>query len=631
MVVEEQVEWKSGFTWRALLALLYSLFVFSPVVIWLQLVTFGVDLGSTVEYCTLLIFAEIAALYGSRITPQEAAIIFGPATVAGSAGFLGLIYQAYFTKSPLLNTFGINPMEIPKWWAPPPTSNVMDLRTFIHPDWLLPITVIVVNHFISYAGTLFFGFLGREIFIENEKLDFPIQKVTADAILTLTERPEDKMYVISWSAFIAFIYGLILYTIPAITRAIGAPVETIKIPWYDFTNIIEIVMPGAAIGIATDAIILASAFMIPVPVLIGMFIGSFIRFIIVNWLLVKFQLSAWATRWTPGMSLVRIYQDSTLYFWLNPLIGIGFAVGIVPLILRYRGFVDSIKVAFGWRRVAISKQRISGPPLSARWMILLFAVGCIGPIIFDLILVPGFPVWILIFFEILLPLIMHLMSGRMIGVTGSDIRIPYIKQMCIIASGYPKIDAWFLPLTLNPGTGWLKSLKICQLTGTDWKSWIKASLISWPLSLLVGFIYTSILWQIAPIPSEMYPAPGITWPINIMNKCVWITRPTAFFSPDVIAYWSIAFGILIFIFNRFLHMPAVMIGVATGMHTPIPMCMTMLLGLIIRLLMTRHLGKRWMDKYRATIAAGITLGEGLAIVIAVSISVAAKATWAGVF
>jgi len=45
-------EFKSGLTWRSMLALLYSLFIFTPAVIYTSLVTLGGALGTAVEYAT---------------------------------------------------------------------------------------------------------------------------------------------------------------------------------------------------------------------------------------------------------------------------------------------------------------------------------------------------------------------------------------------------------------------------------------------------------------------------------------------------------------------------------------------------------------------------------------------------
>ena len=634
---EIEGEFKNGLTWRSVMALLYSLFVFSPAVIYLNLVTIGGGLrGSAIEYATLLLFSEIAALYGNPITPQEAAIIFGPATTAGSGGFLTLIYRLYFTRSPLLRVFGIDPNEIPWWYSPPPTSPVWELRTFIHPDWIPPILIMCIVHITSLASGLFFGLLARELFIEGERLPFPMQQITVAAIDSLSKRGE-TMKTLSLFAIIGFSYGIIYYTIPIYTRALGIlGLDLIPKPWADFTKAIEPYLPGASFGIATSLTTMSAGIIIPQELLVvGIFIGSALRFLIINPLLIQQGWSLWATVWTPGMNLTRIYQFSQLYYWLNPLIGVGFAVGFIPLIFNGRIFIQSLIRAFRFKKISKveSEKRVSGSPISGGWMILLFSIGTFGALLLDLYLIPDFPIWVLLLYEFIIPFLVTISAGRMYALTGTtagSLNIPYFYQLSIIASGYPKIKAWFLPLRVDPGTGWLRSFAICSMTKTTIVSWIKASLIAWPLSLLVGFIYMQIFWQLAPIPSEVYPTPGIQWPIEIINQCVWITRPVSLFDVNQILYWALGFGALMALLWR-LGLSSLMIGVASGMATPIPTATMILIGLILKRILMKFLGRTWILRNKAVLLAGLALGEGLAAICGISLAIAVKSAFTGIF
>jgi len=626
--VEVKGEFKSGLTWRSFTALLYSLLIFSPAAIYLNLVTIGGGLGSAVEVTTLFLFSELAAFSGNPITPQEAAMIFGPATrVAG--GFLDLIYRLYFVHSPLLIQFGIDPKEIPWWFSPPRTSPVWDLRTFIHPDWLPIILVNVIVHVTSLASGIFFGLLARELFIEGERLPFPMQQIIVSAIITFSRREKRLFHVLSSCAMLGLIYGFILYTLPQVSGALsGIPIDPIPKPWVDLTGLIEPYLPGASFGIATSLTGISAGMMIPQEQLvIGIFVGSVLRFLVINPLLIKLGISEWAGFWKPGMNLTQIYQYSQLYFWLNPLIGVGFAVGIVPFIFKGRVFINSLISAFqipvARRRV---EQRISGPPAGAFWIALLFALGIIGSIALDLFLIPDFPLWVLILYEFVMPFLITLSAGRMVGLTGTtagSLSIPYFHQITIIASGYPKISAWFLPLKVDPGTGWLINFKICQLTRTTLRSWIICGVAGWILSFIIGFAFTEIFWRAAPIPSGMYPVPAIMWPIQIMNTCVWITRPQRFFDPAAIAYWGVGFGLLMAL-SHYTNMLYFMIGIAAGLSTPIPGAVLILAGLIIKRIMYLQMGRQWTLRHRAIILAGIALGEGLASILGTSIMIIAK-------
>jgi len=622
-------EFKSGLSWRSVLAILYAVLVFSPAVIWINLVTFGVAPGGAISFFILLIFVEYTRLAGKPLTKQEAALIFGPShlVILGGNYFINLIYRGYFMQSDLPKLFGLNMSDIPTWWAPPATVDTLSLRTFIHPDWLVPVALVFITYYTSIAGGLFFGALGRELFIEGERLPFPIQNINAEAILTLTERDEGKMSTFSWAAFISMIYGVFLYTVPTITNALKKPVRFLPIPWFDFNYYMQMVSPGAAFGIATDAMVLATGIMLPSSVVISMFVGSFIRFLVVNPLLIKLGWTEWATRWVPGMNVTKIFQESTLYFWLNPLIGIGFAIGIVPILLRIKLFSRIVHNMF---RIKFSSksdvQRISGEPFPISWLLVLFLIGCVGAIVVDLLLVPDFPIWALILYEIIFPLVYLLITGRSIGITGQEMGIPYLTQLTIMFSGYPKIDAWFLPLRLNPGTGWLRNFKLCQLTGTTFQSYIYTQLIAFPIAIVVGFIYVSLFWLISPIPSPMFPAPAIQWPIDIANQVLWITRPARFFHLDLLIGSFLVYGAIMAVFE-FAKLPFSLVSVAVGMNSPIPIPTTMFIGVIIGKILSLMIGKEWFRSNKTTIAAGIMLGEGIAIIFGVAGALAVSSLW----
>lgn len=603
-------EFKSGLTWRSLLAIFYSIFVFTPISIWVQLVTVGgPGLGGVISYFMLLVFAEYCRLSGKHLTFQEAAIIFGPASTSGIV-FTGLIYRSYFMQSALPKMFGINLEDVPYWWAPPPEINALDLRTFYIQAWVAPLVLFFVTHYTSWAGGLFFGLLGRELFIENENLQFPIQAVTVSAIDTLTIRDERKIGIFTVTCFISLVYGILLYTVPTVTTKLRKPIRFLPVPWVDVSRDFQMYLPGTAFGVATDLMIFATGFILPERVVIGMLIGSVARFLVVNPLLIRLGLTEWAERWIAGMNVTRTYQESTLYFWINPLIGIGFAVGIVPVILRGKKFIQVFMKSLQIKRS--TARRISGPPSSRLLLITLFLTGCVGAVIVDLWLIPDFPIWALILYEIIFPFMTLLMTGRIIGLTGQDVQLPYMNRLTILMSGHPRIDGWFLPLSLNPGTGWLTAFAICQKTKTTARSAILTNFIAWPFAALTGFLFTQLFWSIAPIPSILFPAPGIQWPVSIMQESLWITRPARFFHPDVMISSFLIYGGLMALFEK-TGMPISMVGVFTGMSSPIPVPITIFIGYLVAKILTRIMGKEWFRSNRSVLAAGLMLGEGIAI------------------
>ncbi|MCS7119927.1 MAG: OPT/YSL family transporter [Nitrososphaerota archaeon] len=624
-------KFESGLTWRSILAMLYCLFVITPATLWMNLVIVGGEgFGGVVGLFLLLIFTEYSRFSSKRLTPQEATLIFGPAAIAGSGLFITLIYRAYFMQSPLPKLFNIPIEEIPSWWAPQPTFDALRARTFFTPEWQLPILVAVVADIAGYLGAFFFGLLLRELYIENERLPFPIQQIRAVAIVTLVEREEKRMEVLSWSFLVSFLYGMVLHILPTVTLALGKEARVIPLPWIDYYKIIEPVLPGGAFGLATSLIILAQGIMLPPIIVICIFAGSILRFLIINPLLVKMGWTEWANYYMGGMDITKIYQYSTLYYWLNPLIGVGLALGFVPLLLRIRTLAHQVKdILTG--KISADADRISGERFPGWFMAVLFGGGILLPIIIDYLLVPEFPVWGLILYEFIFPLAIGLMSGRMVGVTGQGATIPYTGQLTVLLSGMAdKTAAWFLPLRLNTGVEILTELKVCQLTRTTASSFLKMNMLAYPLALLAGLIFTQMFWALAPIPSSLFPAPAISWPISIMNQCAWITRPERFFRiPDILT-WLIGYGSLIVVLN-FMNMPTLAVGLAAGLQTPIPIPVTMLIGLSAGKVLARISGEKWYGENRTSIAAGLMLGEGTAIIFAVAGGLAIKAIWASPF
>lgn len=628
LVSDSAPKFRSGLTWRSLLAVLYSMFTFTAARLFLALTTVGAPgLTSAIEFSTLFIFVELTYLTGNRLTKEEATLVFGLAAIEWS--FLGLIYNAYYVRSPILISLGIDPAAIPTWFAPRYDSGAFESRTFFHPAWFTPMIANFGGVLLGIAGGLFFGLMGRELFIESEKLPFPIQHINASIVITLSERKKSQFHILSFSTILAFMYGLLLYGIPISTRAAGYPVEFLPIPWFDFTHVIERILPGASFGIATDITLVAMGLVLPTWIVIGIFIGSLARFCIVSPISVLIGWSTWAERWVPGMDFIRIFQDSTLYFWVNPLIGMGLAAGFVPAMLKWRMLVSSLKSIF-FPDKAKMKERVSGDPFPRSFMVILFAVGILGAIALDLWLVPDFPLVFLLTYEMLFPFLLTLLSTRMMGVVGMGIDVPYLNSLMITASGYGKIDAWFLPFTLNPGTSWTSSFKICQLTGTTTRSYVKMYVLMIPLSMLVGLIYMEILWKLAPIPSSMFPSADIIWPIWILNSAIWITRPAGYFDLNMILGSFALFGGLTAVLMT-LKTPISMLSIIAGFSTPIPSAFTIFTGLLVRTFIERSVGTETFRQYRNTISAGIMLGEGMAIVLGIAISIIERSVWMAPF
>ncbi|MEM2914965.1 MAG: hypothetical protein QXH91_06165, partial [Candidatus Bathyarchaeia archaeon] len=177
------VTYKRGISRNSVMAMLYAMLIFTPAQIYMTLMT-GTGI-TAVAWFTLILWVELSKLSGSRITKQEAFFILSFATVASLTG-LNLIYWAWFRQSEFAVKFGIVDL-IPDWVAPPPSANILSLRTFFHPSWILPLTVSTLSAFFAFALSLGLGLFAREVFIEVERLPFPMQQMSGQALEVLTE------------------------------------------------------------------------------------------------------------------------------------------------------------------------------------------------------------------------------------------------------------------------------------------------------------------------------------------------------------------------------------------------------------------------------------------------------------
>jgi len=621
--------YKEGLTWRSALAILYASIVFLPATIWVSL-TSGAGLGSAIQYTTILLFTEIARLFGSKLTKQEVFIMWSSVGAAGTeAVALALIFNFYYRNAPTSYMFrdpitGLPLSQaIPTWFAPPLDSQVQFLRTLWHQDWLIPALITLGNWILVYrVRDIAIGFILYRLYSTIEDLPFPMQRVGAEIVVTLAEREPRKLRILIISAVISMAYSFILYGVPFITQMRLVP---IPMPWIDFTRYLEVFLPGAAFGVATDLLSFASGFVLPFDVVVSMLIGSAAVFLIGNPLAVMMYPTAERPGlfgYTAGMGLRSIYQWSYLYLWASPMIGLAIAAGLAPIIRTPRNVIN----AFSSLRKIRDVEKETGV-LQLSTIIILYLVSSIGTMALAYYLVPDFPIWIIFIICFVWPLIMGIISGRALALAGVGIDLPYFKNAMIMISGYKGINIWYAPLETSTGTWVLPSFKIAELTETKLTSWIKAyylaTLVAWSLS----FIYVQIFWQIAPIPSSAYPYTAVYWPIQVMQHQIWVTRQMDIFRVEHIL-WAFIIGTACFLGTSFIKVPLFSpIGFVAGFGMPIPMPFTQFLGAIVGRIISKKIGSKWWDESKFAIVAGMGLGTGLVTAVTAAIGVITKSMW----
>ncbi|GEM_PF-1916168 len=643
-------EYKSGFTWRVVLAIVYGVLVFEPAAIWLNLVA-GLNpwqIINSAEYTTLLLFTTIAVIMGAKLTRQEAFILFSNVgtTISESLFGVNLILAWYIATSELARSFGLYGL-IPSWYAP----TAPDIpRTLFQAVFIPPLIVAIVSALLTKGMDLSLAYVLYRIYAVEEKLPFPGARVWAESSIVLAEKHiwKDKARVLVSVAVFSFIYAFLLYGIWFITG-----VQLLPVPWADVTPFLESAgLYGASLGFSLDLLLISVGMIMPWRVNMSIFIGGVFAYLF----LAPYAVSqGWFTLWRPGMNLGDIFQYSLIQLFVGPLIGLSFAAGLAPMIINWRSVVRVFKPPKIRREGGVEEPRVFGMPLT-RFALMIYLISATGLSFFVYYLIyitePQFatPHFLLLFIVLIVGFsaLFQIANTRAIGEAAVGINLPYVKEGALLASGYRGIAAWFTPIYVYGGaSGWTAVYVACDWTNTRKSDYLKAYFIAFPLTYLMGFIYADLFWRIAPIPSSTYPATAIFWPITAMWTLLWPAwssgrlgaggNELALALLNHFKNWQthiivpMVIGAVVVAGVKALNIPFELVGFTIGLSQPIAYTTTMFIGGLIARLIERKKGVEWFREYVAVISAGLGLGEGLMISMAVSCSLIIKSLWLYVY
>jgi len=613
-----------GFTIRSILGILYVILILLPTNIYYSL-TMGGSLAFAAPIISLIFFLEIFKFSEHPLTKQEAFIIYSIASeaVAGGVAF-ALIGNVYFRTSPMASYFGISKM-IPDWWAPNPSSNAIKLRTFFHSDWILPMIVLftawTLGKIIDFSLATYLYYQ----FIEVEKLPFPLARVSAETVLSLSDpKYAYKKKNFALSSMIGLIYGVIAYLIPILSRYRLIIIPT---PFYDFTEYIENIMPGSSIGISTDLVSYTVAFYMPHNFILVLFLTSLGIYLFGNSLLIK---NGEFTLYMHGMKLGEIFTWSYISYWISPTIGFGIAIAIFQIIYNAKYIVNALK-----------KFRYMGGSRTLRTKLAayLFFISTISASLMAWALSGFNPYYILIIISVSVIwsfLFSHL-QGRAVAEYGFGFDIPYFVPAIIYISGARDPKLWFAQTAgftvYSGGVGLLQQLKIATLCETKPTSYIKAWFFTWFIGAIASIIFLQIFWSIAPIPSSMYPASLINFPVQAAEQYLILSAVTRVGGSKTISLNAnnILYGFILGLFLSFILSmlkisPSLIgLGILAGIRTWISTSIAFAFSIIIARIIRRKMGKKWWEDNRFVITAGIYAGLGLAIGLSVIILFLQKA------
>ena len=170
-------------------------------------------------------FLEVAKRSFTSLKRQEIFLLVyvASALVAREEGaFLDLLWRQYFVRSAEAEQFGISKL-LPTWWAPPPDSVALAERTFLHPDWLWPIGLLIIGTIVGRISWFTSGYLLFRLMSDREQLPFPTAPMSALSAMALAEESGDETETWKWPVFsvggvIGGIFGTVYVGIPEVTE-----------------------------------------------------------------------------------------------------------------------------------------------------------------------------------------------------------------------------------------------------------------------------------------------------------------------------------------------------------------------------------------------------------------------------
>lgn len=645
-IVPDDVAYEHGFNAKTIWAALFVGLVMLPGSIYLELVT-GKSFVGAAEWVTIIMFIEISKRLFVKLKPQETIVLYWLASglaasglAAGSAAATGgpfkkMIWLQYLIQSPQADGLA---EFIPSWVVPARGSEALIDRTFMVPDWGEPIILGIIVATLAIVNSVTIGYVLFRITADVERLAFPMAPVQASGATALADSSAGvetwRWRIFTIGTMIGLGWGLIYVVVPTVSGIIlTEAVEIVPIPFADFTPRVRSVLPASPIGIGTDMATLLVGFVLPFWIVVGTFISSMIVTFVANPTLYHMGI---LHSWTPGMSTIPTSINNMIDFWLSfSSIGTSIVIGVIGLVTAIRSFS---------RGSGDGKTGPRQPPegrgdIGLRLPLTLWALSTLCHIALVYYLVPDFPVWISAIFGFLWTPFFSYIGARMIGLTGAPYgsSFPYAREGSFYLSGYKGAAIWFAPVPIFDHSAMVATFRQLELTKTKFGSLVRLSALNLVLLILFSFIFYSLIWKLAPIPSGAYPFVEKMWPLQATMETLWIksTLPGGKNIIGQIIRWEyIGAGVLTAsalygILTLFHAPPLLFYGMIAGLGTgawPHYTMLTFLGAMLGRYYFAPRFGRIRWRAFAPVLLAGYGCGLGLIGMAAVALVLIAKST-----
>ncbi|HTL51533.1 MAG TPA: OPT/YSL family transporter [Planctomycetota bacterium] len=627
---------ENGFTWQTIVGAVFLGFVMMPASMYAGLVIGGSNINDAARWVTVILFMEVAKRSFKELKQQEIFTLYYMSGLVLASPFQGLIFHQFMVQSEAARSLSLT-SQIPSWIAPQPEIIAAHGRTFMTKEWLGPILLILGGNLIQIVDHFGLGYFLYRVTSDGEKLAFPMAPIGAAGAIALAEGAAEKTgwrwRVFSIGTMGGLCWGTIYFLIPTVTSAVfGKRVDIIPLPWIELTEHTNKLLPGVATGIMLDLTLFVLGMVLPFWAVVGTTCGVLVT-MIMNPTLQRYGL---LPHWEASMTTAQVAFSNQLDFYLSFSIGIALAIaghGIGRMILqviRSRGKEDA--TGLNWRAVVnVNKNR---GDISIWVSLSIYLFSTLGYSLLALYLVPGLPVWILVFYGFVYTPIISYASARLEGMAGQSVSIPYIREVTFILSGVRGANVWFAPFPINDYGRMVTGFRQVELTGTDLRSIIKTQILATVVILSAGLMFSEFMWNLADIPSDQFPYAQQTYELEANQRLLVVTSTTG--APEDSPFWKafspmrvgigLAVGLVILIGLQILSAPIMLgYGLMRGMLTGIPHntwmeCLGAFTG---RYVLRRRFGPMW-QKYTPVLYAGLMCGQGLIMLGAVAITMIAK-------
>lgn len=599
----------------------------------------GQSIGPAARWVTIILFLEVAKRSRQTMRQQEIFTLYYMAGMVVSTPFSGLLWNQYLVVSEAATSFDIA-AQIPHWVAPPAEVIAREGRTFFSAPWTPVIALIIFTQIIQRIDHFGLGYVLYRVTAHAERLPFPMAPVAALGSVALAEASQDKT-TWRWNCFsvgsvLGMAFGGVYVGLPAVTGALwGKPVILIPIPWLDWTQKTEQLLPAVATGLVFDLGVMLVGMVLPFWAVVGGFAGVIITFI-ANPIL---HHAGVLHTWQPGMDTVDTLFANTLDFYLSFGIGLMAAIAVIGFYQAFRSYQRSRDQSGpsegGSWRTLLSRNRERGDV--SIWIGLgIYGFSTGSYILLCCYLLDDFPWIFFLAYALLYTPLMSYASARMEGLVGQVITIPMVREASFILSGYKGVDIWFAPIPIHDYGATTVGFRQIELTGTRLTSIIKTELLLFPIVIVSGLMFSELIWRMAPVPSASYPFAQKMWDLQARNSVLLMTSTVEGYSPflEALRFEHIASGFVLatvmYALLSAFGLPILLVyGLVRGLGQSMPHAATMeLVGALIgRFYFLNRFGPSWRQ-YAPVLLAGFSCGMGLVGMLSVAIALILKSAGA---